>query len=103
MVSVAAIVVCLLQRQKSEGTTLISSQVNTCAMFKLVGETMVTPDSAADQPIESIEMTQNEVYGSGIPLTKGTGKEAAADTTMEENVGCGVTSDKRNFSMETSH
>ena len=44
---------------------------------------MVTPDSA-DQPIESIEMTQNEVYG--IPLTKGTGKEAAADITTEKNV-----------------
>ena len=54
-------------------------------MFKLVGETLVTRDSAADQPIESIEMTRNVVYG--IPLTKGTGKEAAADITMEENVG----------------
>ena len=57
---------------------------------------MVTPDSAADQPKENIEMTQNQVYG--VPLTrKGTGQEAAADITMEENVGYGVTSDsKRN-------
>ena len=56
---------------------------------------MITPDSAADQPKENIEMTQNQVYG--VPLTKGTGQEAAADIPMEENVGYGVTSDsKRN-------
>ena len=62
---------------------------------------MVTPDSA-DQPIESIEMTQNEVYG--IPLTKGTGKEAAADITTEKNVVHAWSHQwQEKFPMETSH
>ena len=46
---------------------------------------MLTPGSAADQPKEDIEMTQNQVYG--VPLTKGTGQEVTAEIPMEENVG----------------
>ena len=61
---------------------------------------MVTPDSAADRPKENIEMTRNQVYG--VPLTKGTGQEAAADIPMEENVGYGVTSDSKRNNPQTS-
>ena len=61
---------------------------------------MITPDSAADQPKVDIEMTQNQVYG--VPLTKSTGQEAAADITMEENVGYGVTSDSKRNNPQTS-
>ena len=61
---------------------------------------MITPDSAADLPMENIEMTQNQVYG--VPLTKGTGQEAAVDITMEENVGYGVTSDSKRNNPQTS-
>ena len=61
---------------------------------------MITPDNAADRPKEDIEMTQNQVYG--VPLTKHTGQEAAADIPMEENVGYGVTSDSKRNNPQTS-
>jgi hypothetical protein len=42
-----------------------------------------------DHHKEDIEMTQNLVYA-GVPLGRGTRQEAAADITMEGNVGYGV-------------
>ena len=71
----------------------VNMEVFTCNDVLVGG----TPDSAADQPKENIEMTQNQVYG--VPLTKGTGQEAV---TMEENVGYGVTSDSKRNDPQTS-
>ena len=76
-------------------------------------------DTTADLPKEDIEMTRNQVYGVPLtkgqedmvygvtnqvcgvpPLTAGAGHEAAADITMEENVGYGVTSDSKRITSQ---